>query len=138
MGRRNLADLSPARIRPGLPGSRRSASGPGLKRATIGQSAIILRFAGLYGPGRVVRRSLLERGEPIPGDPEKFLNLIHIDDAAQAAAAALEARHAEPLYVVSDDRPVTRREYYTRMADATGVAAPRFETVCARQPRGGT
>ena len=57
--------------------------------------AIILRFAGLYGPGRVVRRSMVERGEPIPGDPDKFLNLIHIDDAAGAAAAA--SRPARPI-----------------------------------------
>ena len=47
-----------------------------------GASAVILRFAGLYGPGRIVRRTMLERAEPIPGDPEKFLNLVHIDDAA--------------------------------------------------------
>jgi nucleoside-diphosphate-sugar epimerase len=89
-------------------------------------SAIILRFAGLYGPGRVVRRSILERGEPIPGDPHKFLNLIHIDDAAQAASAALSAGQPEPIYVVSDDRPVTRQEYYSRMADLLDTPGPRF------------
>jgi nucleoside-diphosphate-sugar epimerase len=90
-------------------------------------AAIILRFAGLYGPGRIVRRSILERGEPIAGDPDKFLNLIHIDDAAQAASAALEASRAGPLYVVSDDRPVTRREYYGRMASLLGAPEPRFQ-----------
>ena len=37
--------------------------------ARASTSAVVLRFAGLYGPGRVVRRSMLERGEPIPGDP---------------------------------------------------------------------
>ena len=90
-------------------------------------SAIVLRFAGLYGPGRVVRRAMLERGEPIPGDPEKFLNLIHIDDAARAAVAALAAGEADPVYVIADDRPVTRGEYYSRMATLLSVAKPRFE-----------
>jgi nucleoside-diphosphate-sugar epimerase len=90
-------------------------------------SAIILRFAGLYGPGRIVRRSILERGEPIPGDPQKFLNLIHIDDAARAASAALETGQAEHIYLVSDNRPVTRQEYYSRMATFLGTPAPRFE-----------
>jgi nucleoside-diphosphate-sugar epimerase len=90
-------------------------------------SVVVLRFAGLYGPGRMVRRSILERGEPIPGDPSKFLNLIHIDDAARAAAAALGAAEPEPLYVVSDDRPVTRAEYYSRMAAVIGAREPRFE-----------
>ncbi len=90
-------------------------------------SAIILRFAGLYGPGRMVRRSNLESGEPIPGDPQKFLNLIHIDDAVQAASAALATEQAEPIYVVGDNRPVTRQEYYTRMATLLDAPAPRFE-----------
>jgi nucleoside-diphosphate-sugar epimerase len=90
-------------------------------------SAIVLRFAGLYGPDRVVRRSVLERGEPIPGDPNKFLNLIHIDDAAQAASAALAAIRAESIYLIGDDRPVTRQEYYRRMATLLGAPEPGFE-----------
>jgi nucleoside-diphosphate-sugar epimerase len=89
-------------------------------------SAVVLRFAGLYGPGRIVRRSILERGEPIPGDPEKFLNLIQIDDAARAAAAALEADSPGPTYLVGDDRPVTRREYYSVAARILEAPEPRF------------
>ena len=92
-----------------------------------GASAVILRFAGLYGPGRIVRRAMLERGEPIPGDPEKFLNLVHIDDAAAAAAAALDVDAIAPIYLVADDRPVTRREYYSVAARVIGAPEPRFE-----------
>ena len=73
-------------------------------------------LAGLYGPDRIVRRSTLEQNLPISGDPSKFLNLIHIDDAAAAACAALMTGRADPVYVAADDRPVTRHEYYTRMA----------------------
>jgi len=90
-------------------------------------SAIVLRFAGLYGPERVVRRAIVERGEPIPGDPAKFLNLIHIEDAARAAVAALQTARGEPLYLVADDRPVTRREYYSSIARLLGAPEPRFE-----------
>ncbi len=89
-------------------------------------TAVVLRFAGLYGPGRMVRRSILERGEAIAADPDKFLNLIHIEDAARAALAALTASQPEPLYVVTDDRPVSRDEYYTLMATLLGVPAPCF------------
>jgi nucleoside-diphosphate-sugar epimerase len=88
--------------------------------------AVVLRFAGLYGPGRLVRRPLVEHGEPIPGDPSKFLNLIHIDDAAQAAAVALTTARPHRVYVVSDDRPVTREEYYSRMASILGAPTPRY------------
>jgi nucleoside-diphosphate-sugar epimerase len=90
-------------------------------------SAIILRFAGLYGPGRVVRRAMLERGEPIPGDPERYLNLIQIDDAAHVAVAALASGAPNPIYLVADDRPVTRREYYARVAALLGAPEPRYE-----------
>ena len=103
-----------------------------------GASAVILRFAGLYGPGRIVRRAMLERGEPIPGDPEKFLNLVHIDDAAAAAAAALDADATAPIYLVADDRPVTRREYYSVAARLIGAARAPVRAAPARQPRGGT
>jgi nucleoside-diphosphate-sugar epimerase len=89
-------------------------------------SRVILRFAGLYGPGRVIRRALLERGEPIPGDPTRLLNLIHIDDAAQAAVAALDAPRPGPIYVVADDRPVPRIDYYTLTARLLGAPEPRF------------
>ncbi len=88
--------------------------------------AVILRFAGLYGPGRVVRRGLVERGEPIPGDPSKLFNLIHIDDAAGVAMAAPGAGGPEWLYLVSDDRPVTRLEYYSLLARLLNEPAPTF------------
>jgi nucleoside-diphosphate-sugar epimerase len=87
---------------------------------------VVLRCSGLYGPGRIVRRSMLERGEPIPGDPNKYLNLIHIDDAAQAVTAALDASAPSPLYLASDDRPVTRLEYYSLAAACLKAAPPQF------------
>ncbi len=92
----------------------------------IGASLVILRFAGLYGPDRVIRRALLERGEAIPGDPAKYLNLVHVDDAVQAAVAALDAARPDRLYLVSDDRPVQRNEYYTLAARLLGAPTPRY------------
>ena len=87
----------------------------------------ILRYSGLYGPGRIMRREGLLKAEPIVGDPDKFLNLIHIDDAARAAIAALD--HPEPgvLYLATDNRPAPRREFYTLAAEALEAPAPRFE-----------
>ncbi len=90
-------------------------------------SLVILRFSGLYGPDRVIRSALLQRGEPIPGDPARFLNLVHIDDAAQAAVAALAAAGPDPLYLVSDDRPIERREYYALAARLLDAPPPRYE-----------
>ncbi len=96
-------------------------------------SAVILRFSGLYGPGRVIRRAILQRGEPVPGDPSRYLNLVHVDDAVQAAVAALDAAMPERVYLVSDDRPVERREYYALVAHLLGAPPPRFEPATSVQ-----
>ena len=96
---------------------------------------MILRFAGLYGPGRIVRRALIERGEPIPGDPSKLFNLIQIEDAARVAAAALAAASPDGLYLVSDDRPVTRGEYYSLLA--TLLNAPGADVRAGRRRKPG-
>ncbi len=94
--------------------------------ARSGVSTVVLRCSGLYGPGRIIRRTLIERGEPIPGDPERTLSLIHIDDAARAAAAALDAASPASLYLATDDRPVPRREYYRVVAETLGAPSPTY------------
>ncbi len=91
-----------------------------------GASLVVLRLSGLYGPSRVIRRALLERGEPIPADPSGYLNLVHIDDAARAAIAAIDAPGPDPLYLVSDDRPVQRHEYYELAARLLDAPPPRY------------
>ena len=94
--------------------------------ASRGLPIVILRFAGLYGPGRIPRRSSLERGDPIVGDPDRPLNLIQVDDAAEAVVAALDRGRPGRIYLVSDDRPTARREYYDAVARLLGAPAPRF------------
>lgn len=87
--------------------------------------AVVLRFAGLYGPGRVLRRQALLNGEPLIGDAEKWLNLIHVEDGARAVLAA-EGRAGE-TYLIADDTPVRRREFYTHLARVIGAPPARFE-----------
>jgi nucleoside-diphosphate-sugar epimerase len=90
-------------------------------------AAVVLRFAGIYGPGRLLRRQSLLKGEPLAGDPAKWLNLIHVDDGAGAVLAA-EA-HAAPgeTYNVADDEPVSRRGFYTLLAELLYAPPARFE-----------
>jgi nucleoside-diphosphate-sugar epimerase len=92
-----------------------------------GQTVLVLRCAGLYGPGRIIGRASLEQGLPIAGDPARFLNLIHIHDAAEAAIAALDRGKPGAVYLASDDRPVERREYYALAARLLNAPEPRFE-----------
>lgn len=92
-----------------------------------GRSAItVLRLAGIYGPGRVPRAADVVAGRPIASAEEGFLNLIHVADAAAAVRASW--RHAKlARYVVADDEPVVRGEFYREIARQCGVAPPRFE-----------
>ncbi len=88
--------------------------------------AIVLRFAGIYGPGRLIREKTVRAGEPLSGDPDQWLNLIHVEDGAAAVLAALERGRPGGVYNVCDARPVRRRDFYTRMAQVLGAPPPRF------------
>jgi nucleoside-diphosphate-sugar epimerase len=95
-----------------------------------------LRFAGLYGPGRLPRLGDLRAGRPIAADPHAWLNLIHIDDAAAVVVAVADAASPKPLYVVSDGRPVLRRDWYERVAELAAAPMPTWD-VAAPRARGG-
>jgi nucleoside-diphosphate-sugar epimerase len=89
--------------------------------------AILLRSAGIYGPHRLLRRrDQLLHGEPIPGDPQRWLNLIHVDDLVTAIRLVLTQAPPANLYNVVDDTPVTRYEFYTLLAELYGTPPPRF------------
>jgi nucleoside-diphosphate-sugar epimerase len=101
---------------------RRHPKGPG----------VALRFAGLYGPGRLPRIADLEAGLPIAADPDTWLNLIHVDDAAAIVTAVAAANDPRPLYVVSDGHPVLRRDWYGRLAALTGSPPPAWDVSAPR------
>lgn len=96
----------------------------------------ILRFAGIYGPGRVIRQQAVAAGEVLVGDPDKWLNLIHVDDGAAAilAAEAHGRGKGVGLYNVSDGHPVRRRDHYLRLAQLLDAPEPRMELPEPGQP----
>lgn len=87
---------------------------------------IVLRLAGLYGPGRVPLADDIHRARPIAAPKQGLLNLIHVDDAASAVLAADERAEPPRTYVVSDGHPVERGEYYQELARLLGAPAPAF------------
>jgi len=66
-------------------------------------SSLILRPAGIYGPGRGVQESI-QRGEHSLSDT--FVSRIHVDDLAAHAEAALISG-LEGAYPVADEEPCT-------------------------------
>mgnify|MGYP001411397533 CR=1 FL=1 len=108
----------------------------GLVREMMGEGARVLRLAGLYGPDRLIgRRDVLLAGTPLSGRPDAWLNLIHVDDATRAVLAASEEMDATAAgtWVVCDDRPVTRSEFFAELARRVGAPEPQFD----RRPGGG-
>ncbi len=91
----------------------------------FGEKSVVLRLAGIYGPGRIPRNDLLLAGDAIPAPARGYLNLIQVDDAAAVVLAA-ERVSAPRVYVVSDGNPVSRREYYAELARLADAPPPRF------------
>ena len=97
--------------------------------------AVVLRLAGIYGPGRVPYVELLRAGDPIAAPRLGWLNLIHVEDAASATIAA--ADHADPpsIVCVADGKPPQRGDYYAEASKILGAAEPRFTEPPPDSPR---
>jgi nucleoside-diphosphate-sugar epimerase len=100
----------------------------------LGGRAVVLRLAGLYGPGRIPRRDDVAAGRPLAAPSEGYLNLIHVDDAAATVLAAEQCQTLPRLFVVSDGRPVVRGEYFAELARLLSAPAPRFAPAAADSP----
>jgi 2-alkyl-3-oxoalkanoate reductase len=93
---------------------------------------LALRYGGFYGPGTgislaadaVMAAPIRKRRFPIVGDGGGVWSLIHIDDAAEATAIAVE--RGEPgIYNIVDDDPAPVREWLPVLASALGAKPPR-------------
>ena len=101
-----------------------------------GRTRSILRFAGIYGPGRNdALGSHRARRSRSSTDPDGWLNLIHVEDGASAVVAAAERGQPGATYNVADDRPVARREFYAEMAALLGAPPPQFNPAAERTNR---
>ncbi|MCH2200881.1 MAG: NAD-dependent epimerase/dehydratase family protein [Fuerstiella sp.] len=100
------------------------------------ESLTRLRMAGLYGPDRLLRRvSDLQAGKSVPGQPDSYLNLIHIDDAV-SSVVELSSLHNVPLLNVVNTGTLTRQQYYSELAKLVDLPAPEFDTASTKT-RGG-
>ena len=100
-------------------------------------NARVLRFGGLYGPGRHHLVDQLRRGENvIGGRVDHYINYLHRDDAASAVLAALAGGPVgERVYNVADGRPVTKEALARWIAERLGQGAPVFDPMAPAGPR---
>ena len=76
--------------------------------ATGGFPAVILRVAGIYGPGRGYWLKQFVAGEArLDGDGTRILNQIHRDDVVTAIINALERGQPGRIYNAVDNEPVS-------------------------------
>lgn len=87
--------------------------------------AVVLRLAGLYGPGRGTLIEQVRTGTAVIPDQPRLTNRIHRDDAAAAIVhLTTEVSAAAPVYVGVDDAPVERAQVLRFLAEELGVAPP--------------
>jgi nucleoside-diphosphate-sugar epimerase len=116
-----------------------------LEEATLqapGMTGIVLRYANFYGPGTsiavdgAIADELRKRRVPVVGDGGGVWSFIHVDDAAAATVAALEAG-VGGIFNVVDDEPAPTRDWIPELAQAVGARAPRRVPAWLARPLAG-
>ncbi|HWU76943.1 MAG TPA: NAD-dependent epimerase/dehydratase family protein [Rhodanobacter sp.] len=87
--------------------------------------SVVLRLAGLYGPGRLQWLERLRIGEVrVPRHRRHWANRIHVDDAAAAIVHLLAIDEPLSLYLGVDDTPLPLDVLYDHLADLIGMPRP--------------
>ena len=103
-----------------------------LEEAVLGArwtQGIVLRYGWFYGPGTSLASDgdqfdlIRKRKFPLVGDGGAASSFIHVADAAQGTAAAVE-HGSRGVYNVVDDDPAPVAEWLPALAQALGVRKP--------------
>ena len=87
--------------------------------------SIVLRLAGLYGPGRLQLLERLRAGlVTVPRATRHWANRVHVDDAAAAIVHVLHLGDPLPVYLGVDDTPLPLDVLYDHLAGLIGAPLP--------------
>lgn len=95
-----------------------------------GVEGLVLRYGGFYGPGTSLDaggehvEQIRKRRFPVIGSGGGTWSFIHIEDAAEATAAAVEGG-APGIYNIVDDDPAPVAEWLPELASTLGAKPPR-------------
>ena len=84
-------------------------------------AAVVVRLAGIYGPGRTRLVDRVRAGEPCS---PAYANRIHRDDCAGLLRHLLRLARPLPLYLGADDEPTTQCAVMRWIAGRLGLPAP--------------
>ena len=90
---------------------------------------IVLRYGSFYGPGSGLfdgqaLDQLRRRLFPVIGDGGGWWSFLHLDDAAEATARAVEGGRPG-IYNIADDEPAPVRDWLPALAGMVGAKPPR-------------
>jgi len=92
--------------------------------AETGVPVVILRVAGIYGPGKLPT-ARLQAGEPVlRAEESPYSNRVHVDDLVAACIAAMARGRDGGVYNITDGRPSTMTDYFIHVADALSLPHP--------------
>ena len=88
------------------------------------ENVVVLRLAGLIGPGRHPVKYLSGRKGMANGNHP--VNLIHLDDCIQAIEQIIACWPSQTVLHLSAPSHPSRKSYYAAMASAAGLSLPEF------------
>ena len=83
--------------------------------------ALVVRFGGIYGPGRTRLIDLVRRGAPCRA--AHYTNRIHRDDCARALRHLMRLERPAPVYLGTDHEAATQCEVMDWLAERLGLPA---------------
>ena len=89
-----------------------------------GRELVLLRVAGIYGPGKLPLQRLRARKPMIPPEQAPWTNRIHVDDLVQVLIAAMTRGRNGGIYNASDGHPGNMADYFNAVADAADLPRP--------------
>ncbi|MCP3672037.1 MAG: SDR family oxidoreductase [Gammaproteobacteria bacterium] len=101
--------------------------------SATGGELVILRVAGIYGPGKLPLERL-RKGLPLVRAKESpWTNRIHISDLVQVCIAAMDQGRNGEVYNASDGSPGTMIDYFTQIAELSGLPPPQAISLAQAQ-----
>ena len=122
--------------------SSESLPGDALSAASVMVRSVVVRFSGIYGPGRSRLINQVKRGDITSEFPVHWTNRIHSEDCAGIIVHLLnrfcQGESLEALYLATDNEPVSaydvQRWLATQLGVSVGVGHGGQETQQASRP----
>ncbi len=85
---------------------------------------VILRVAGIYGPGKLPLARLRKGLPMVAPEQAPWTNRIHVDDLVQACLLGMQRGRDGEVYNACDGSPGNMADYFNRVADLAGLPRP--------------